>query len=86
METASGWMLIDLNSTNGCFVNGRRVTHHELHDGDIIAVGHHQINFVKSGGRRPATRSEVSLVAGDSAPSPDDTLVSPRPLGKAETA
>lgn len=86
METESGWMLIDLNSTNGCFVNGRRVTQHELQDGDIIAVGHHQINFVGSQGRLPATRSEISRGTGDSAKCTADTLVSPQPIGKAESA
>ena len=38
-------MLIDLSSTNGCFVNGRRVREHRLRDGDLIAVGHHQMRF-----------------------------------------
>ena len=86
METASGWMLIDLNSTNGCFVNGRRVTQHELQDGDIIAVGHHQINFVGSRGRLPAARSDVSRSTEGAAASDVDTLVSPQPIGKAESA
>ena len=86
METESGWMLIDLNSTNGCFVNGRRVTQHELQDGDIIAVGHHQINFVGPRGRLPAARSEASRAAESSTDSDVDTLVSPQPIGKAETA
>ena len=45
METAEGWMLIDLNSTNGCFVNGRKVSEHRLRDGDLISVGHHQLRF-----------------------------------------
>ncbi len=45
METPDGWMLIDLSSTNGCFVNGRRVREHRLRDGDLIAVGHHQLRF-----------------------------------------
>jgi general secretion pathway protein A len=45
METAQGWLLIDLSSTNGCFVNGRRVREHRLRDGDLIAVGHHQMRF-----------------------------------------
>jgi hypothetical protein len=45
LETAEGWMLIDLSSTNGCFVNGRRVREHRLRDGDLIAVGHHQMRF-----------------------------------------
>jgi pSer/pThr/pTyr-binding forkhead associated (FHA) protein len=38
-------MLIDLNSTNGCFVNGRKVTEHKLRDGDLITLGQHHIRF-----------------------------------------
>jgi pSer/pThr/pTyr-binding forkhead associated (FHA) protein/type II secretory pathway predicted ATPase ExeA len=45
METPEGWLLIDLSSTNGCFVNGRRIQEHRLRDGDLIAIGHHQILF-----------------------------------------
>jgi len=45
LETPEGWMLIDLSSTNGCFVNGRRIREHHLRDGDLIAVGHHQMRF-----------------------------------------
>jgi len=84
METPGGWMLIDLNSTNGCFVNGRRVSQHELHDGDIIAVGHHQINFVGPHGRRPAARTDISKRPAGA--STADTIVSPKPLGKADSA
>jgi type II secretory pathway predicted ATPase ExeA len=86
METESGWMLIDLNSTNGCFVNGRRVTQHELQDGDIIAVGHHRINFVGSRGRLTAARPESSRAGTDASTRDVDTLVSPEPIGKAESA
>ena len=45
MATSEGWMLIDLNSTNGCFVNGRKVTEHKLRDGDLITLGQHHIRF-----------------------------------------
>ncbi len=45
METTDGWLLIDLSSTNGCFVNGRRVREHRLRDGDLISVGQHQLLF-----------------------------------------
>jgi pSer/pThr/pTyr-binding forkhead associated (FHA) protein len=33
------WSITDLNSHNGTFVNGTRVTRQELKDGDIIAIG-----------------------------------------------
>ncbi|MGD8323727.1 MAG: FHA domain-containing protein, partial [Gammaproteobacteria bacterium] len=49
MQTDNGWLIIDLNSTNGCFVNGRRVREHRLRDGDSISVGHHQLKFSAHG-------------------------------------
>jgi pSer/pThr/pTyr-binding forkhead associated (FHA) protein len=45
METTDGWLLIDLSSTNGSFVNGRKVREHRLRDGDLIAVGQHHMRF-----------------------------------------
>ena len=37
--------LMDLNSTNGTFVNSRRVSNHVLLHNDVITVGHHTIKF-----------------------------------------
>jgi general secretion pathway protein A len=72
METANGWLLIDLNSTNGSFVNGRRVREHRLRDGDLIAVGQYQLRFACSeiAGKAAAAADE----------SGDDTAVSPKPV------
>lgn len=33
----------DLNSTNGTYVNGKRITTHTLHPGDVITIGRHQL-------------------------------------------
>jgi type II secretory pathway predicted ATPase ExeA len=65
MATPEGWMLIDLNSTNGCFVNGRRVHEHKLRDGDLISLGQHHIRF-----------SGHSAIAATEAPA-DLTLTTP---------
>jgi general secretion pathway protein A len=72
LETPDGWMLIDLSSTNGCFVNGRRVREHRLRDGDLIAIGHHQMRFTgpSAKARTPAQQSELDT---------DTTLVATRP-------
>ena len=35
----------DLSSTNGTFVNGRRVRMHTLHGGDIISIGKFELQF-----------------------------------------
>ncbi|MDH3619845.1 MAG: FHA domain-containing protein [Gammaproteobacteria bacterium] len=37
--------LMDLNSTNGTFVNSKRVSNHVLMHDDVITVGHHRIKF-----------------------------------------
>jgi hypothetical protein len=48
--------IIDLGSHNGTFVNGTRVDHQELNEGDIIAIGH--ATFRLAGG-------ELTEYAGD---------------------
>jgi len=73
LETAEGWMLIDLSSTNGCFVNGRRVREHRLRDGDLIAVGHHQMRFTGPNAKPKAASGQ------EQAAEPDTTLVAARP-------
>ncbi|HEC18810.1 MAG TPA: FHA domain-containing protein [Gammaproteobacteria bacterium] len=35
----------DLNSTNGTFVNGKKIKTHTLHNGDVLTIGHYQILF-----------------------------------------
>ena len=40
--------LRDLQSSNGTFVNGVRVTETELHDGDAILIGKHTLLFVEN--------------------------------------
>jgi pSer/pThr/pTyr-binding forkhead associated (FHA) protein len=42
----SSTFLMDLNSTNGTFVNSRRVSNHVLRDNDVISIGHHTIKFI----------------------------------------
>ena len=70
LQTEGGWMIIDLNSTNGCFVNGRRVREHRLRDGDFISVGHHQLRFSVLGSR---SRMGQRLPAKQASPA-DDTI------------
>ena len=40
-----GFVLLDLKSTNGTFVNERRVTSQKLAEGDVIRVGEMQLQF-----------------------------------------
>ncbi len=36
---ADRWVLLDLNSRNGSFVNGQKVQRHEIRDGDLLQLG-----------------------------------------------
>jgi hypothetical protein len=48
-RSGSGFVIADLNSTNGTFVNGERLTaDHRLADGDIITVGSVSLRFEAS--------------------------------------
>jgi pSer/pThr/pTyr-binding forkhead associated (FHA) protein len=42
----NSYVLTDLNSSNGTFVNKVRITKTEILDGDVIAIGKHQIEFI----------------------------------------
>jgi type II secretory pathway predicted ATPase ExeA len=47
----------DLNSTNGIFVQSKRVRRHNLNDGDVVQVGQHEVMYIDE--RAPRMRSSV---------------------------
>ncbi len=52
--------MMDLNSTNGTFVNSRRVSNHVLIHDDVISLGHHRIKYID-----PHARKRGSLEGSD---------------------
>ena len=42
---AGAFVLADLGSNNGTFVNGNRITESQLHEGDIIRIGETEVEF-----------------------------------------
>ncbi|MDX8401346.1 MAG: FHA domain-containing protein [Mariprofundaceae bacterium] len=48
-------ILEDLGSTNGTYVNGKRITKHILQHGDVVTVGKHTLVYVKTDEPEPAT-------------------------------
>jgi pSer/pThr/pTyr-binding forkhead associated (FHA) protein len=37
--------LVDVSSTNGCFVNDEKVTKHRLRAGDLVRIGDRSFRF-----------------------------------------
>ena len=46
-------LIEDLNSTNGIFVQSKRVRRHNLNDGDVVQVGQHEIMYIDERAPRP---------------------------------
>jgi general secretion pathway protein A len=57
VEQGACW-IADLNSTNGTFVNGRRIKKRILRDGDTVQIGRHRLTY-----SNPKTR--VAQLAGE---------------------
>jgi predicted nucleic acid-binding Zn-ribbon protein len=51
VQTHQGSVLGDLNSTNGTFINCRRIRKRVLRTGDIVTIGKHQFRYEKQSGK-----------------------------------
>jgi type II secretory pathway predicted ATPase ExeA len=53
-------LIEDLNSTNGIFVQSKRVRRHNLNDGDVVQVGQHEIMYIDE--RSPRLRNSLEPI------------------------
>jgi pSer/pThr/pTyr-binding forkhead associated (FHA) protein len=53
------FVLEDLNSTNGTFVDGQRITRHTLRHGDVVLVGKHTLVFDETPKQQPAAATKA---------------------------
>jgi general secretion pathway protein A len=53
-------LIEDLNSTNGIYVQSRRVRRHNLNDGDVVQVGQHEIMYIDE--RQPRLRGAANAL------------------------
>lgn len=56
----------DLGSTNGTFVNGKKVKTHTLHNGDVLTIGHYQLLFQGVTADNPLTASDQTRMINPS--------------------
>ncbi|HEY1898350.1 MAG TPA: AAA family ATPase [Steroidobacteraceae bacterium] len=79
VTSAEGSVIEDLNSTNGIFVQGKRVRRYNLNDGDIVVIGKHELMYVDE--HRARARLNSTEGAAEVAP-----LEKPVERGPAETS
>ena len=73
--TPRGYMLEDLDSTNGTYLNGRRVRQELLREGDRIVIGETEIEFrARDRFDDGETKMDVPTVGGHEELSPADAL------------
>ncbi|MEJ0006361.1 MAG: AAA family ATPase [Steroidobacteraceae bacterium] len=71
---AEGSMVEDLNSTNGIFVQGKRVRRYNLNDGDVIVIGKHEIMYVDERHAKVRTGSMEAPVVVPTLDNPADKV------------
>jgi pSer/pThr/pTyr-binding forkhead associated (FHA) protein len=49
LKTPEGWLLMDLQSSNGTILNGVRITESPLKSGDVIRIGNAEMTFRDDG-------------------------------------
>jgi hypothetical protein len=81
----------DLNSTNGTFVNNKRITKHHLQNGDVVSIGNHTLSYInenaaKSGPNfaktviiNPQQQETLLVEAASKAPPPGPAPVTREP-------
>src|SRR3954470_9176018 len=54
-----GWRVVDLDSTNGSYVNDVQIHEHTLHDGDRVKIGNAIFKFLTGGNVETAYHEEI---------------------------
>ncbi len=74
-KNGTGWIVEDLSSYNGCFVNGLRVSgNHELHDGDLLQVGDYRIELLNESAASDGDEAQEGAEVAPAAAAPVSRL------------
>jgi hypothetical protein len=56
--------LEDINSTNGTYVNGKRINKHALKNGDVITIGKHELRYINTARKADADFEKTVFIGG----------------------
>jgi type II secretory pathway predicted ATPase ExeA len=64
VTTAKACVIEDLNSTNGIFMQDKRIRRHALRDGDVVTIGQHELLYIDERGtaQRPGELPPTSTM------------------------
>jgi len=80
VPTDAGWRIEDCSSTNGLFVNGQRITGHDLKHGDRIRIGEYELTYLRVGAaKRKAPSTPKEPAAAPAPPLPSEMPQEPPP-------
>jgi type II secretory pathway predicted ATPase ExeA len=65
IQCQGAWVIVDLKSRNGTYVNSRQITQKVLLDSDIVSIGNHRIKVALPGTSVPHDLPEINI--GDTA-------------------
>ncbi len=79
----------DLGSTNGTYVNGKKIAKHHLKNGDLVQVGKYSLAYMHEGAESPGDYAKTVIITTPVAPEPKSAAVkaapkaAPAPVGQA---
>jgi pSer/pThr/pTyr-binding forkhead associated (FHA) protein len=56
----------DLNSTNGTFINNKKVNKHHLENGDVVTIGSHTLTYVNENAKKDAPNFAKTVIISPS--------------------
>lgn len=74
VTSAQASIIEDLNSTNGMFVQGKRVRYHNLNDGDVVTLGQHELLYIDERASQRTGAEEHAHAHTSTSVLPDHTL------------
>ena len=81
----TGWVLVDMGSTNGTLVNGENISEKKLVAGDMIEIGDTQLRFLPLDVGDEVARKKTTKITMAEQPGQRDKADSTRPFSMGKT-